>query len=1260
MKNKINIKILIALFVVVQISVQLYATLDLDFSQKRGYYNNSFQLIIECDDPNAIIRYTTNTSKPSTNNGNVYNGPITISNTTLLRAYAYNGFDESNVRTHSYIFVNDIVNANYMSTHITENDVYIPQLENSLKALPVISLVSSGINSNGDINFEVETSVEMFFPDKSRNGFMLHSGIQTWGGSPTNPKKHYRLEFKAIYGATKLNYKLYKADNYDNTEYKIQPAEKFDRLLLRSGSQDGLNAEYGHELRAQYVRNRVLFDAQIEMGYPAAHGRFVHLFVNGDYNGQYQLMERPDASFFESYYGGDKLDYEVYKSDEIWDGPYSLFNSNYWSLANGNNIDLSSANAIANTNKYIDLDQAAAYLLLMSYASGFDWSKKHNCLGGGNLTPGLGGYKFILWDVDFAIGNGGHWGLSYAGDVNYFNAPVNQDGPVPDNLVGNIEFNYMMADHMECTCYNNGILTPNKIDELYMNRINQVITSLIAESARWGNYSFSFSNNSGQSAHVSDNNWDVNSEFTNELNRMRNNYFPQRTTSMINHYKSKNLTSNLNAVEFNQYGGLVNEGFELDLTNPNQRGNIIYTTDGTDPRAVGGGKSATAIEKNDTDPIYLPMGITTIKARVRDNSQANASIQKWSAMCPRTFYVAQNYHDLVINEIHYNPADSIFFNPTINSLDTVSGRNFEFIELKNMGSEPVNLKDVSFTKGVTLQFDENIVIQPNSFIIVAEDALWFQHRYGFAPDAIYTGKLENSGETIQLEDPLSNIIDSITYDDNLPWDTIPDSGKYSLGLMDGNLDNSQSINWRTQIDFTTPKAENNFCDPMTAAFTKANASCFGFDDGFAAVTINGGTAPFTYAWSNGQNSNSISDLVAGTYFLTVTDDSQCELIDSISIEEPADLFVNITGTNETAYQANDGSAIAQVIGGTPPYSYNWSGLGTSANVSDLPPGSYVLVLTDSNGCTEKGFVTINAFNCGGISLNLNKTDESFYQAKDGSATAQVSGGGNPYTYNWSNGKATASINNLSPGSYTVNVTSANGCPLSETVVINSYVCSPLAVNVKQKDVTCFGKADGSLNIINIQNGTGPYVINWSNGDSGTATFNLSPGVHTLNIKDSFQCPFNETYTISSASALTLNETITPASDYNIADGAIDLTVSGGTAPYSFFWSNSQTTEDLSNLLAQSYWVSVNDANNCNVLKSSIEVGIDNNCLAFVSQMNQPNIPSGITQVQDYILSNGTVDIGSQVIYNAGNYIELQNYFEVKVGGDLEVNIDGCN
>jgi len=203
--------------------------------------------------------------------------------------------------------------------------------------------------------------------------------------------------------------------------------------------------------------------------------------------------------------------------------------------------------------------------------------------------------------------------------------------------------------------------------------------------------------------------------------------------------------------------------------------------------------------------------VVTVKARVRDTNHTNTNIRKWSAMCPRTFYINQNYTNLVINEIHYNPNDSIY--SQVLPEDTVSGRNFEFIELKNTGNKTIYLKDVAFTKGLNYTF-EDVTIASNQFIILAEDEQRFFEKYGFTPDGTFSGKLDNGGEKIWLSDPIGNIIDSIRYDDSLPWDTIPDLGQYSLALINPLADNYDALNWKKQIANFTPAAENEFCIPL--------------------------------------------------------------------------------------------------------------------------------------------------------------------------------------------------------------------------------------------------------------------------------------------------------------------------------------------------------------------------------------------------------------------------------------------------------------
>jgi len=946
-----NSKYFILQLIVPFLFINCKANLELSFNYERGYYDTPFQLIIACNDPGATIKYTTNLSKPGINSGNIYSAPITINKTTILKVVAYNSNETTDLESHSYLFLDEIINDANLYTYITQNPVYATQLEDAFKALPIISLSSTNIANSSAIETEVETAVEMFFPDKSRKGFVENSGIQTWGASPTNPKKNFRLEFKAAYGSKKLNYNIFKADNYDNTTYKIQPADKFDVLLLRAASQDGLNGEFGNENLAQYVRNRVMFDVQMEMGYAVPHGRFVHVFVNGKYNGQYHLTERPDPEFFESYYGGDASEYEVYKSGEYWNGEDSI------KTTIGYYANFGTTTSIANTNKYLDLNSTADYLLLMSYTGGFDWSDINNCLSGGSIAPGQMSYKFLLWDVDYSFGNGGNFHPQNGGDLNYFNAPLLEDGPVPDNLLKQLEFKYILADRMECACYNDGILSPEVLDAMYMHRVNQVQTSLIAESARWGDLGFSYVGGNNL-LHIPKAKWDVNDEFMTELERVRNEYIPYRTQNLVQHYVAKGLTSDLLAVEFNQYGGLAQTGFTLKLTNNNAASDIYYTIDGSDPRDVKGKISSTAILY--AGPITLPDGATTIKARIRDTNHTNTNIRKWSAMCPRTFYVNQNYTDLVINEIHYNPNDSIYTQTT--PIDTVSGNNFEFIELKNTGNQTIHLKDVDFAKGIGYSF-EDINIPAGGFVVLAEDGDRFIEKYGFEADGIFEGKLENSGEKIWLSDPVGNIIDSIRYNDSLPWDTIPDLGQYSLGLINSFADNYDALNWKKQVVNFTPGAENEFCTPLINNPAVANNSCVGSDDAFISTSISGGSLPYTYQWNTGESTNSINNLSSGIYTLQVNDAIGCALYQSFNIIEGPSFQIDVVTNNASANQSNDGSATVLANGGNSPYAYIWSNGGSSATINNVMAGIYQLSITDATGCKLTTSVEIKDSRC---------------------------------------------------------------------------------------------------------------------------------------------------------------------------------------------------------------------------------------------------------------------------------------------------------
>lgn len=965
MSKKIKLTKVFILCLFCTLFLQLNAQIDLDFSHKRGYYDAPFQLVLSADKMDAIIKYTTNNTEPSLTNGMTYNGPVNISKTTAFKAIAYSASDTGVVRCHSFLFLDDIKADPTLYSYITTSSEYVNLLDSAFMSLPVVSIVGAAVDPNVNINTEIPVSTELFFPDGSKKGFMISNGLQTWGGSESNPKKNYRLEFKEIYGSKKLNYKLFEPDNYDNTVYKVKPVDEFDVLVLRAGSQDALNGEFGNENLVQYVRNRVMLDMQLEMGHLASHGRFVHLFVNGKYNGQYHLMERPDPAFFESYFGGDQSDYEVYKNGEYWNKKDSIATL-YKTI--GYYINLSSEGAIVNTKVNFDLDNATDYLVLMSYAGGWDWSELQNCLSGGNINPGKLGYKYMVWDIDYSFGNGGSWHPNYTGDITYFNAPIIDDGPIPDNLLSKLEFRVMLSDKMTCACYNDGILTPEMADSFYMHRVNQISTSLIAESAKWGDNNFTYLGGGGAEFHIAKPEWDVNDEFYTELNRVRTEFIPNRPTELIKHYRSKGISSYLNPVQYSNNGGTVAANTTITLTNPNTvASEIYYTLDGTDPRVVAGNISPTA--KLYTGPITLTKGTKVLRARIRGASYSNTNIRKWSSMCPITFYVDQNYNDLVINEIHYNPLDSIVTENGI--IDTIGGRNFEFIELKNIGTDTIYLQDVHFDKGLLFNFTELSKVPPNDFIVLAENEEWFEKKYGFCADGKYLGKLSNNGERIWLVAPTGEVIDSLNYQDQLPWDTIPDNGNYSLALLLNATDNNLASSWKAQDIYTSPKVENEFCTTFDYTIVHQNISCFGANDGFISVNAEGGKTPYFYNWSTGAQSSLISNLQAANYTLSVADSYGCSTSSQFQITEPDFINFQIQTTNTTSAAANDGSATAIVTGGIPPYTYTWSDGSTTNNLNNIAPGFYNVSVIDANLCATTNFFEILDGQCYQNYINLN-------------------------------------------------------------------------------------------------------------------------------------------------------------------------------------------------------------------------------------------------------------------------------------------------
>jgi len=372
--------------------------------------------------------------------------------------------------------------------------------------------------------------------------------------------------------------------------------------------------------------------------------------------------------------------------------------------------------------------------------------------------------------------------------------------------------------------------------------------------------------------------------------------------------------------------------------------------------------------------------------------------------------------------------------------------------------------------------------------------------------------------------------------------------------------------------------------------------------GSALSNVSGGTSPYTYNWNTSpvQTNPAATNLFAGTYAVTVTDNNGCADVASVIINEPADsLSAAITSvTNVFCNGDATGGSVVLANGGTTPYSYNWnsSPVQTTSTATNLLAGNYTVIITDTNACTVSLPVTITEPQ---FALNVTITDSTDVLCKgdsNGSATALASGGSGSYTYSWNSSpiQVTPTASNLIAGTYTATVTDNNGCLTPSTAIItinepalNLSSSSVLSSYVGGYNISCNGATDGDINQT-IVGGTAPYVVLWTGPDSFTSNLedvnSLQAGAYYLEIVDDNACAFYDTITLTEPTLINIAVTVTDATCPAFFNGAIDLTISGGTPGYTFSWVGPNgfisSIEDISGLEAGDYDLIVTDNNTC--------------------------------------------------------------------------------
>jgi hypothetical protein len=393
---------------------------------------------------------------------------------------------------------------------------------------------------------------------------------------------------------------------------------------------------------------------------------------------------------------------------------------------------------------------------------------------------------------------------------------------------------------------------------------------------------------------------------------------------------------------------------------------------------------------------------------------------------------------------------------------------------------------------------------------------------------------------------------------------------------------------------------DNNCN-ISASVTSANATCSGICDGAASVSPIGGAAPFTYSWSNGSTSPSISNLCAGVYFVTITDTLNCTAQDSVIISESSTILISPTTTNATCQTCSDGSISVSVSGGAQPYTFLWSGpTGFSTNIQNiinLLPGSYQLTVTDTFGCNSVKSVVVSFDNNCNISASVTSANATCSGICDGAASVSPIGGAAPFTYSWSNGSTSPSISNLCAGVYFVTITDTLNCTAQDSVIISES--QTITLSVSSADATCFNSATGSATVT-ATGGAGGYSYVWNTTppQNTPTAIGLKAGTYLVTVTDSSACDAVAEVTIGQPTDISIFINRTNTSCETCTDGSIAVALNGGFGPYTYAWSNGDTTSTLNGLSVGSYTVMVTDANGC-LRSSAVNISVICNLVADV-------------------------------------------------------------
>lgn len=363
------------------------------------------------------------------------------------------------------------------------------------------------------------------------------------------------------------------------------------------------------------------------------------------------------------------------------------------------------------------------------------------------------------------------------------------------------------------------------------------------------------------------------------------------------------------------------------------------------------------------------------------------------------------------------------------------------------------------------------------------------------------------------------------------------------------------------------------CGDFSLEITTSDALCFGASDGFATAEVSSGNPPYQYLWSNGMTTASIDNLESDVYMLTVTDEVGCMLIEEIVIDE-YEAFDIVIEKEFSDCDAANGSISLLIFSGNDPYTFNWSNGATSFMIDNLAVGTYTVTITDTHDCTAERTIAIESSNNLMTSINAQVTSCGL---DNGSISLMPSLGTAPYSYVWSTGATTASIDNLASGTYEFTITDSQNCAINGTAEVAASTTIEATTEVQH---TSCGAANGSINVSS-ESGSPPYTYAWANGATVANLSNLEAGTYELSISDSEDCRLEISTLILDSEVLSWSVN-TQNTQCGQANGMIELIPVSGTPPYEYHWENGETTANLIDLEAGTYPFVIEDSQGCSV------------------------------------------------------------------------------